>query len=241
MSALQGIKDQGYDAVTAGNTQAAALNEIAPSLLLNNDIHHMTQPSDGRPVHADASGARGWHPARACSSCSAATRPRPRGRDQGVDRALASRINRTFLLPTIGNDEAALLLAKKLLAKRVVEDLDPIYPFDRESIALINARARGNPPLLLETADQAISYPVEHPNASASTPRLFGGPWRIVPNPLGPCLGSHPRPRPRPGGGRLEPRRWFNRLQSVSRSETLRAVSSVPEPVDSVRRGAQVV
>jgi type II secretory pathway predicted ATPase ExeA len=160
VTALQSIKDQGYDAIQAGKTLAAALNESTPAFLLLNDLHHLTQPAEvdafSRTLQEVADSIRpgvlvmfGCYP----SYLEAITRTRP---------ALASRINRTFPLPTLGNDEAALLLAKKLLAKRIVEDLDPIYPFDRESIGLLNAHAAGNPRRLLEAADLAIAYAVEH-------------------------------------------------------------------------------
>ncbi len=74
----------------------------------------------------------------------------------------ASRINRSFRLPGLTTDEASLLLAKKMLPKRLVEDLDPIYPFDRESVAALNEAAGGNPRRLLELADLAIEFGVAH-------------------------------------------------------------------------------
>jgi hypothetical protein len=76
--------------------------------------------------------------------------------------AFAQRINRKFLLRRFSDDEAALLLAKKLLAKRVVEDLDPTYPFDAEAVSALNSAANGNPRRLLELADLAIEYALSH-------------------------------------------------------------------------------
>ena len=44
----------------------------------------------------------------------------------------------------------------------VVEELDPIYPFDREAIHLLNQAASHNPRRLLELADLAIEYAASH-------------------------------------------------------------------------------
>jgi len=74
--------------------------------------------------------------------------------------ALASRISRTFTLPTLSDDEAALMIAKKLLAKRLVENLDPLFPFDNEAIQVLNKAAFGNPRRLLELSDTAIEHGV---------------------------------------------------------------------------------
>jgi hypothetical protein len=70
--------------------------------------------------------------------------------------SFASRVSRTFTLPTLTDDEAALMLAKKLLAKRLVENLDPLFPFDPEAVRILNKAAFGNPRRLLELADFAI-------------------------------------------------------------------------------------
>ena len=160
MQSLGKIKDEKYDPVQAGNDIADSLNSTAPSFLLLNDLHNLTETAE-----VDAFG-------KTLQELFDTIRPgvllmfgcytnylvwliknRP---------ALASRINRAFTLPKLTTDEAALLLAKKMLAKRVVEDLDPIFPFDREAIAELNSSASGNPRRLLEMADLAIEYGIEH-------------------------------------------------------------------------------
>jgi hypothetical protein len=75
---------------------------------------------------------------------------------------LMSRLNRTIVLPRFSADEAALMLAKKLLAKRLVEGLDPLYPFDRDAVVKLNQAAYGNPRRLLELADAALEYAATH-------------------------------------------------------------------------------
>lgn len=154
------IKDDKYDPIEAGRDIAEALTATAPSFLLLNDLHNLTEAAE-----IDAFG-------KTLQEVFDAIRPgvlvmfgcytnylvwliknRP---------ALASRINRAITLPKLTTEEAALLLAKKMLAKRLVEDLDPIFPFDREAVAELNSAASGNPRRLLEMADLAIEYGIEH-------------------------------------------------------------------------------
>ena len=76
--------------------------------------------------------------------------------------AFATRINRTFPLAGLSDEEAGLVLAKKMLAKRIVEDLEPTFPFDAEAVKELNRSASGNPRRLLELADLALEYAVAH-------------------------------------------------------------------------------
>ncbi|MCI4335858.1 MAG: hypothetical protein L3K17_01485 [Thermoplasmata archaeon] len=161
VAGLQRLKaDTKFDAAGAGKTIATALNGSAPAFLLLNDIHNLSAaPEAGalaRLLQGLADSLRpgvlvmfGTYP----GYWAAVSKAYP---------ALASRINRTFALPGLAHEEAALLLAKKLLAKRLVEDLDPTYPFDREAIGALNEAATGNPRRLLELADLAIEYAVDH-------------------------------------------------------------------------------
>ena len=160
IQALQKLKDENYDPIAAGKAIGLALNETAPSFLLLNDLHNLMESSE---VHTFA---------RTLQEISDVIKP-------GVlimfvcypsylawltvnHAPLASRINRTFVLPGLSPDEASLLLAKKMLPKRLVEDLDPTYPFDREAIVALNEAAGGNPRRLLEAADLAIEHGVTH-------------------------------------------------------------------------------
>lgn len=160
VASMEKPKSSGFDPIRAGKALAAALNANAPAFLLLNDVHHVQAPGE-----ADAF-------ARVLQEVADAIKP-------GVlvmfgcypsyyswilktRTAFASRINRTFELPGLSNEEAGLLLAKKLLAKRLVEDLEPLYPFDRSSVAVLNEAAGGNPRRLLELADRALEYGIEH-------------------------------------------------------------------------------
>ena len=139
---------------------AEALNETAPSFLLLNDLHNLI---DSQEVDSFV---------KVLQEVTDALKP-------GVllmftcytsylawltvnHPAFAQRINRKFLLRRFSDDEAALLIAKKLLVKRVVEDLDPTYPFDSEAVSALNSAAGGNPRKILELADLAIEYALAH-------------------------------------------------------------------------------
>ncbi|HYA70644.1 MAG TPA: AAA family ATPase [Thermoplasmata archaeon] len=160
IQALEKLKDESYDPSEAGQTIGRALNESAPALLLLNDVHNLI---DSREVDAFVKVLQevadsikpGVLVIFSCYTSYLAwlTVNHP---------AFAQRINRKFLLRRFSDDEAALLLAKKLLAKRVVEDLDPTYPFDSEAVSALNSAANGNPRRLLELADLAIEYALAH-------------------------------------------------------------------------------
>ncbi|MCI4369056.1 MAG: hypothetical protein L3K09_05800 [Thermoplasmata archaeon] len=160
LTALEKSKDGKYDPGQAGHVLAAALNMNAPSFLLLNDLQNVAKMPDsdlfvkalqelGDELKPGALVMFGCTPSFLVTL--GANYP-----------ALSSRINRTFLLPTLSIDEAALLLAKKLLAKRIVQNLDPLYPYDRDAAAALNSAAQANPRRLVELADRALEYAVEH-------------------------------------------------------------------------------
>jgi type II secretory pathway predicted ATPase ExeA len=160
MAALEKVKDEKYDAAEAGKTIARALNESAPSMLLLNDLHNLIESREvDQFVKTLLEVANGIKPgALVMFSCYTSYLPW-----LSVNHpAFAQRINRTFLLVRLKDDEAGLLLAKKLLVKRVVEDLDPTYPFDSDAVSALNVAASGNPRRLLELADVVMEYAVAH-------------------------------------------------------------------------------
>ena len=160
LAALAKSKDEKYDPKAAGRTLAAALNGTTPSFLLLNDLHNLVESKEidafSRVLQEITDSIKpGVLVMFTCYSSYLAW--------LNVNHpALSSRINRTFLLKSLSDDEAALVLAKKLLVKRLVEDLDPIYPFDRDAVHAMNAAAHGNPRRLLELADLAVEYGVSH-------------------------------------------------------------------------------
>jgi hypothetical protein len=158
ISALERVKDTGYDPVKAGRALAEALNANAPAMLLLNDMHNLSSSPElavfsktlQELVDAIKPGVLVMFGAFPSFMLQLATDQPP----------LTSRINRTLILPRVSPEEASLLVAKKLLAKRLVEGLDPLYPFDPEAIMRLNQIAVGNPRRLLEMCDVALEYAV---------------------------------------------------------------------------------
>ncbi len=160
MTRLTKVKDEKYDAKAAGKVLGQALNDCAPSFLLLNDISNLIE---NREVLSFAQVLQeitdtikpGVLVMFSCYASYIAwlTVNQP---------AMSSRINRTFTLPVLSDQEAGLLLAKKLLVKRLVEDLDPIFPFDKEAVHALNDGCGGNPRRLLELADLTVEYGVAH-------------------------------------------------------------------------------
>jgi len=157
---LEKLKDEKYDTAEAGHALARALNDTAPSFLLLNDVHNLIDTNEvdsfikvlQELVDALKPGVLLMF---TCYTSYLAwlTVNHP---------AFAQRINRKFVLRRFDDDEAALLIAKKLLAKRVVEDLDPTYPFDSDAVSALNRAAGGNPRRILELADLALEYALAH-------------------------------------------------------------------------------
>ncbi len=193
---------KGYDPVPAGKALAAALNARAPSFLLLNDLHNLATVPEAESfaktlqelfdsIQPGVLVMFGSFP----GYFAALSKKHP---------ALVSRINRTVFLPTMSTDEASLMLAKKLLAKRLVESLDPLYPFDRSAVEALNASAMGNPRRLLELADRALEYAATHrsvPYHRGSRPDRIGPPGthdgldpRSDRVPAGPARGGRHRP-----------------------------------------------
>ena len=160
VNGLTKLKDEKYDPRAVGRTIGAALNATAPSALLLNDLHNLIETKEIDSF------------AKVLQEVFDVTKPGVLVMFTCYSSYLAwlaanhppfvSRINRTILLKSLSDEEAALLLAKKLLVKRLVEDLDPIYPFDRDAVHELNQIARGNPRRLLELADLSIEYGVAH-------------------------------------------------------------------------------
>ena len=48
------------------------------------------------------------------------------------------------------NDESSLFIAKRMLEKRMVDNLDPLHPFSKEGLEVLNERVSGNPRNLLK-------------------------------------------------------------------------------------------
>lgn len=65
-------------------------------------------------------------------------------------------INRKFLVQPLNNNEAGLMIAKRMLDKRLVDNIESLYPFTQDSVAILNQEAEGNPRNLLKTISFVI-------------------------------------------------------------------------------------
>lgn len=168
-----------YDPKRAGRAIGEALNATRPSFLLLNDVHNLVEMREvdgfaktlGEVTDVIKPGVLVMMTCYA-SYLAWLSVNHP---------ALASRINRAIQLSGLSDDEARLILAKKLLAKRIVEDLEPTYPFDRGAVAELNRASRGNPRRLLELADNALeqglaarAYQIDAETVRASLARREG-------------------------------------------------------------------
>ena len=142
----------------AAQALGAALNATAPSVLLLNDLNHLVRKEEaGAWLETLETLADTVQPGvLVMFGCL----PEYYRWISGNHPSLASRINRTFQLEGLKDDEAKLLIAKRMLPKRIVEDLDPTYPFDTEAVSVLNKSAEGNPRRLLALADLALEAAV---------------------------------------------------------------------------------
>ncbi len=151
--ALKMISKEGpdYDPEEIAHVIAAALNSNTPSFLLINDLHRLPEKEDMDQflqilyvitneivpgVMIVLSGDEKYFKGVLLSHAT-----------------LNERINRKLVIPPLNVQEASLMIAKRLLAKRLVDDMDALYPFTAESIAALNVLAKGNPRALLKGAD----------------------------------------------------------------------------------------
>jgi len=141
----------------AGRALAEALGGLAPSYLLLNDLDALTGPSRGPFLQAllalVSSMPNGVMVALACAAHHVDA-------FQAEAPALSSRLNRTLLLRGLGHDEAELVLAKRMAGKRLIDDLDPLYPFTAPAVAELNAAAGGSPRRLLQLTDVVLDHAV---------------------------------------------------------------------------------
>jgi hypothetical protein len=156
---LQKNSEKGYDPEFAGKTISQVLNNNTPAYLLLNDMHGLETTKDmdnflqtlniifdliGPGVMIIISSDDGFFEELIQSMSS-----------------MRSRINRLIYVPNLTNSEAGLMIAKRLLAKRVVAEMQPLYPFTEEAIAVMNSEVQGNPRKMLKLADIIMDYSIK--------------------------------------------------------------------------------
>jgi hypothetical protein len=72
------------------------------------------------------------------------------------NEAFDQRINKKFNLSTLNAQQAEHMIAKRLLARRMTDELGLVYPFTKESVKIMNDEVLGNPRQLLKAADKVI-------------------------------------------------------------------------------------
>jgi hypothetical protein len=70
--------------------------------------------------------------------------------------SLTSRINKRIVLQPLSGQEACLMIARRMLPRRVVEDMQALYPFNDKAVIAMNQHVNGNPRELLKLADRVI-------------------------------------------------------------------------------------
>jgi ribosomal protein S27E len=153
---LKKVSKIGYDPERAGRVIADALNANAPSFFFINDFHHLSHASDSQRflhvLHVLVDHIRPGVMIMIVSDFNffnGLMRNHP---------SLNERINRKIVVPPLSDDEANLIIAKRLLEKRIVDDIEPLYPFTDDGISLLNAEVKGNPRHLLKLADVVVEY-----------------------------------------------------------------------------------
>lgn len=159
------------DPENAARTIAEALNHMTPSFLLLNDLQGLKDAKETEAFNTfmnsllNAIGP-GVMVVITCEMdyfrdviCGEAGEPGgPRAYDDFISKknALKDRINRQMIIPPLSKNEAMLMVAKRLLVKRLVDDLPSIYPFSEGALDRMNKAVQGNPRQLLKLSDHVI-------------------------------------------------------------------------------------
>lgn len=159
LQALEKRVKRSYEPEDAGKTIATALNAMAPSFMLINDLQNLDGAKELdrflQTLHSISNHLRpGVLMLMTCY---------PKTYVQMVRRQpqLDTRVDRRIILKPLGTDEATQMIAKRMPAKRIIDDLDPVYPFDREAIEVMAKACKGNPRELLRIADRVLEQAVD--------------------------------------------------------------------------------
>ncbi len=137
----------------AGEAIAAGLNALAPAFLLLNDVDALEGPPLAQFLAALTAAASHLKPGVMLAlTCGANDYQLLTARHP----ALSTRVNRVIAITTMATQEAQLMVAKRLAGSRIVEDLDPLYPFTASAVAALNQAAGGSPRRLLQLADLVL-------------------------------------------------------------------------------------
>ena len=147
-------KGKGHDPVTTGKLIAEALNKKAPSFLLINDLQAIPKSKDLSDfIQTLYIVINNIEP----GVMVAITSNKFFFDDlMKENEAFDQRINKKFNIKNLTPKQAEHLIAKRLLARRLTDDLGLIYPFTKDSVKILNDEVIGNPRQILRIADQII-------------------------------------------------------------------------------------
>jgi len=143
-----------YNPVEVGQAIVDALNFNAPSVLLLNDLHNLETPVDmDNFVKVLQEIIDHSNPGvLVMISCNI----NYFNECLNKYKSLSERLNEIIVLDGLNKDEAGLLLAKRMLEKRMVDNLEPLYPYNVDSVDVLNEVVGGNPRNLLRIASFVI-------------------------------------------------------------------------------------
>lgn len=148
------------DCASFGRGVAQACNENAPFFLLINDLHNLTYVSDSESfciaLHNILTTLA---PGVFVMMTSTAEFAEPFLQSRlGIAQSLTD----VILLPPLSAEESQAIIGKRINSCRLVEAMDPIYPFSPDSISSMTDSSYGKPTLLIRYADASIQYALEH-------------------------------------------------------------------------------
>ncbi len=143
-----------YNPDAIGRVIVEALNANAPSFLLLNDLHNLSHVEDldnfVRVLHNIADYSN--HGVLTMMVSDANYFQNLMSRHPSMNQ----RINHEIIIPPLSNNEASLMIAKRMLEKRMVDSIEPLYPFTEEAIYVLNKEAKGRPRQLLQITSFVI-------------------------------------------------------------------------------------
>jgi hypothetical protein len=143
------VKKNQFKPELVGRAIAEALNSTAPSYLLLNDIHNISPREIGNFLKVLFSIIDNSNPGVLFMfSCRQIYYQKLITHYPSVK----SKLNFQVEIPAISNSEAILLLGKRMLGRRMVDQIDPLFPFTTEAVCLLNEESSRNPKKLLELA-----------------------------------------------------------------------------------------
>jgi hypothetical protein len=147
-------KGKGHDPVKTGKLIAESLNRKSPSFLLINDLQAIPKTKElsdfMQTLYVVINNIN--------PGVLVAVTSNKYFFDDLIkeNEAFDQRINKKFYITPLTPKQAEHLIAKRLLARRLTDELGLVYPFTKESIKILNDEVMGNPRQILKVADSVM-------------------------------------------------------------------------------------